>query len=393
MNGSCDLSSQVSILIPTINRSLFVIRALHFYKAMGFKGWVCVGDSSGTDEFCRTQEQVNNLSGTLNIIHKYFPTVDYPNEATVVKSLVALAPTRFVCQYGDDDFLIPSGIVECVQFLNQNEAYIGACGRTRIEFTLQGNSLFFGEIGETVRVDENDFDKESAKDRFMTYMRNAVAPTYNVYRKEVFEEMYKCTDIAITRYFGPEVLVSAIAALVGKTKCLNVFTVMFQVHEHHIFGWNRQSIYDKVVDPTFSSSITVLREQFVDHLIAQDGLSRDESIEIVDRELWRHINKMMSWQYKEKYSHESSVQKPFSMEVIKRLPGISVPVEVSLFGFYWWIRKLLRKYISRQSNRRYCVENLGSLGSIYLKDYSFLSNYLLAPPAPLVGLYNKIDKG
>ena len=83
---------------------------------------------------------------------------------------------------------------------------------------LESGFLYFGAIGKTIKVDENNFDKEVASDRFVTYMRNALAPTYNVFRKEIFEKMYKDTDVAITRYFGPEVLTSAMGAICGKTK-------------------------------------------------------------------------------------------------------------------------------------------------------------------------------
>ena len=105
-----DLSDNISVLIPTMDRSLFVIRALNFYAVVGFKGYVCIGDSSRTHHFQRTQREVQRLSQVLKIIHKYYPSSQYPNEATVVKSLAGLAPTQYVCQYGDDDFLIPSGV-------------------------------------------------------------------------------------------------------------------------------------------------------------------------------------------------------------------------------------------------------------------------------------------
>jgi len=387
-----DLSRKVSILIPTIDRSLFMIRALHFYSSVGFNGHVCIGDSSGPIEFQRTQEVVQKLSEKLKIVHRHYPTSDFPNEATVVKSLITLAPTKYVCQYGDDDFLIPSGVSECVGFLDKNEDYVGACGKSRIEFTLKKSSLYFGQITETVKVDENDFDKVNAKDRFTTYMRNAVAPTYNIYRKTIFENMYRRTDVALTRYFGPEVLVSAIAALSGKAKSLNVFTVMFQVHDQHVFGWYKQSIYDTIVDPTFSRSVSILREEFVKGLKKHDGLSSEAALKVVDRELWEHITRMLSWQFKEKHFSENADPNSSFWVRLKRLPGIGAPINVSLISCYWWMRKVLRHWIRKQNSKSYSVNSLGSVDSIYREEFSLVSRFLLAPPTELTNYYSEIQR-
>ena len=66
-------SDQITILIPTLNRSNFLIRALSYYVKVGFKGWICIGDSSNVQHSERIKRVVYTLEDKLKIIYKYFP--------------------------------------------------------------------------------------------------------------------------------------------------------------------------------------------------------------------------------------------------------------------------------------------------------------------------------
>jgi glycosyltransferase domain-containing protein len=376
----------VTILIPTMNRSLFMVRALYFYAEHRFGGYVCIGDSSENEDFENTQIAVQELKDRLQVIHRFCPREKYSNEAVVVKELISLAPTKYVCQYGDDDFLIPVGIHECARFLDENDDYVAACGRIRIEFSLEPDSLYFGQMSETIEVKENDFDKESGTERFRLYMGNAVAPTYSLYRKPVSENMYRYTDVAITRYFGPEVLTSAIGAISGKAKLLDVLTLVFQVHEEHIFSWYKQSIYDTIVDPNFSRTIMVIREELAEQLVLSDKIDYDEALQTVDKEMWSHIYKMLSWQYKERYRHSERNPTSFS-SWIRTMPGVGQPISISLVALFWGIRKQIRAFRRNLKKKKFTVNNLTASDFPYHGSFTSVYNFLLTPPYEVSSLY------
>ena len=384
MNNNSNPLKDVTIVIPTMNRSLFIVRALHYYALVKFSGWICIGDSSEEAEFQKTNREVKLLSDKLNVIHRRYPTGDYPNEATVVKALIDIVPTRYVCQYGDDDFLVASGMGKCAIFLNNNIDYQAACGKYRIEFSLGDDKLYFGEIDKVIKVDENDLDQENASDRFVTYMRNALAPTYNLFRIETFQSMYEETDVAVTRYFGPELLVCGVASLVGKTKTLDALTLMFQVHDQHIFSWYDQSIYETMVDPSFSSSINILRKRFIELLTFHDHLEQVEAQEVVDKELWAHIYQMLGWQYKDRYRFRKRSEKVKLFQKLRNTKGIGRPLRVSLSGIYWGLRKSISKSPRYWFRSTETVKVMTSTNYHFQEEFNKIYQYLLNPPSETV---------
>lgn len=379
MNHSGSPLDDVTIVIPTMNRSLFVIRALHYYAKEQFSGWICIGDSSEEEEFQKTNREVELLSCQLNVMHRRYPSTEYPNEATVVKALIEIVPTCYVCQYGDDDFLVTSGMEKCAVFLNNNLDYQAACGKYRIEFSLRDDEVYFGQIESVIKVEENDLDRANASDRFVTYMRNALAPTYNLFRRETFQSMYEETDVAITRYFGPELLVCGVAALAGKTKTLDALTLMFQVHDQHIFSWYDQSIYETMVDVSFSISINILRNRFVGLLVFHDQLERLQAREIVDRELWAHIYQMLGWQYKDRYRLNNG-KKGKLIQRIKNTRGIGRPFPFSLSGIYWGLRKAVFRSPKYWIRAVESVKAMSSTNYRFQEEFTNIYEYLLNPP-------------
>ena len=86
MSEKIGLSSQVSILIPTMDRSLFVIRALYFYMSVGFRGCICIGDSSNGIDLEQNRLTVKKLKNKLKIKYKEFP------ELNILPALQPLIP-------------------------------------------------------------------------------------------------------------------------------------------------------------------------------------------------------------------------------------------------------------------------------------------------------------
>ena len=55
----------ISLLIPTMNRSDFLIRLLRYYRALGFQGCICIGDSSDAVHVERTKKAIQELQDKL----------------------------------------------------------------------------------------------------------------------------------------------------------------------------------------------------------------------------------------------------------------------------------------------------------------------------------------
>lgn len=324
-----------------MNRPWFVTRALFVYSQLGFNGQILIGDSSEGDAYSHTQSFIETLPSAMSVKHFYFSSQKYPTCGAVVRELVSRVRTKFVCQFGDDDILLPVGASECIDFLHRTPSYGAATGQQRLEFILSG---FAGEprsVSAFELIDEPELGHSDPIVRFKSYMRRTLAPSYYVFRREIFERAYSALDRAETRYFGPELLACGVAVCLGRVKKLDVLTIMFEVHDDHIFSWHRTSCYDLFFDEGFSPTLRVLREE-VGRALSQESNGTEADVkDVVDKELFRHISKLLGWQYKQRYADgyvkNSLSGKNPSKSILARTFGYFVGT--SLRQIYWDLRK------------------------------------------------------
>lgn len=335
---------ELTILIPTINRPRFITRALFVYSKLGFKGQILIGDSSEKDDYERTKAFIETLPTPISVRHLYFSPQLYPTCAAVVRELIGLTQTKFVCQFGDDDILLPKGAAECIDFLASEPSYGAATGAKRLRFVLNQSSSEPNLLSEYELTEEPDLDHSESVVRFKTYMRKALAPSYYIFRREILERAYSPLNMVETRYFGPELLVCGVAVCLSRVKKLDVLTVMFEVHDDHVFSWHQTSCYDLFYDKGFSFTMGKLREEIGFALSEGSSFSDADAIDIVDRELFRHISKLLGWQYKQRYENDraggSESNRSLKDSFINR--AFRYFVNTSLREVFWDLRKRLK---------------------------------------------------
>ena len=308
----------ISILIPTLNRSDFLIRALHYYGKVGFKGCVCIGDSSNAQHTKKTKHAIQTLGDKIKIIYRNFPNPPYIHDGMVMKELIKLAPTPYAVFAGDDDFLIPNGLEKCIAFLEDHPEYSAAHG-IRVAVRLKSSGAF-GELKSANFAPQPILKHETATERWIGYMRKAVTTQYSVHRTETWRRMYRDVASIPIRYFGPEILPCSMSSILGKIKGLDCLSIVLQQSENRIFDWNKQSMYHLINQPDWFTSFQVLLNCIIEALIQKDGISNKKAQEIVDRELWHHILSLLQWQYKKKYDEFGS--RDSMKDILRRVPGL-----------------------------------------------------------------------
>lgn len=287
--------AEISILIPTLNRSDFLIRALSYYGKVGFKGWICIGDSSNAQHSDRIKRIIHTLEDRLNIIYKYFPKPPYDVQMCL-KKLIEISPTPYVVYSGDDDILIPSSLAQCAAFLEDHPEYSAAHG-LRIAYKLKGGGEF-GEIEHINHVQQHIWKSEKASKRWVGYVRHAFSTQYYVHRKETWKRMYKDIGSVPSFYLGTEFLPCSLTAILGKVKQLECLSTLFQIQDHdRPIGW----FFNLVIHPDWSHSVQGLRHSIVEALMKYDGANEKIAQEIFDREFWHHIKSVLLSQYQKKY--------------------------------------------------------------------------------------------
>lgn len=115
-----NLASKLSLFIPVHNRHYYLERAAYYYKDFvkeyGLK--VYIGDSS--EKRWEGAERYPEYE-----YYYYSPTGNLKKLEEIIKNKIK---TEYMILLGDDDFVIPSSIIECVSFLIENPGYSAAHG-------------------------------------------------------------------------------------------------------------------------------------------------------------------------------------------------------------------------------------------------------------------------
>lgn len=313
----------ISILIPTLNRSDFLVRALFYYSKVGFKGYVCIGDSSEAPHTKKVNRAIQRLRGKLKIIYRTFPNPPYIHDGMVTKELIELAPTPYAVYAGDDDFVIPRGLEQCAAFLEDHPEYSAAHG-VRVVISLQSSGAF-GQLASAYYSPQPVLESERASDRWAGYMRRAYSTQYSVHRTKTWRRMYRDVASIPLRYLGPELLPCSFSCILGKIKELNCLSVVMQENDVRMFGWDRDSIYSFIIHPDWSTSVQVFRNCIVEALTQREGIDVEKAQEIFDRELWYHLSSILRGHYRKKYPHSS---KDTLEESLQRIPGLATGIRL-----------------------------------------------------------------
>ena len=204
-----------------LNRSDYLIRQLNYYSEVGFKGWVCIGDSSDAEHVEKTKRAVHALGSQLNIIYRACPRpssvhsdpIGTPGDGMCVNELIEMAPTEYAVVAGDDDFVIPRRLAKCVEFLESNADY-GAAHGVRVDILLQSREAF-GDLASATYVPEPVIESDSASERWIVYLRHASSLAYPVHRVKTWRRMYRDFASVPMRYLGSELLICGISAILG----------------------------------------------------------------------------------------------------------------------------------------------------------------------------------
>ena len=68
-----DLIKEITLLIPTKNRTEFLKRILSYYERLNFKGTLAIGDSSTGEYLLNNKKLYESINSNLNITYQTYP--------------------------------------------------------------------------------------------------------------------------------------------------------------------------------------------------------------------------------------------------------------------------------------------------------------------------------
>lgn len=333
----------LTIMIPTMNRSDFLIRLLNYYANTGYKHWISIGDSSNSEHVEKTKYAIKNIGGRLKVIYNEFPGL---NDVECMQQIVKTVSTPYVVFVADDDFLVPNGLERCIGFLENNQDYNSAHGIANV-FTLQSSGPY-GKFASSHNYRLPSIEAETASQRILDHLSNYAVTLFCVHRIESWKDMY--SDIT-PKHFAAEMLPCCLSVIHGKVKQLDCF---YLVRQNHNIRFKQQDRHEWMSSPDWDTSYKYFIDLLAKEISLQDGITLEKSRNNIEKAFKLYLD---SWTKSTIYSRIG--------KAARYMPGMD-------------------RVITKLKQKRYGNLSLSMLlnpSSPYHEDFMIVYNAVTIPPA------------
>lgn len=244
---------QITIIIPTKNRSIFVKHQLDYYKFFNFKGRILFLDSSSINIFKLNQDLINqfkNINVTIHhIVGSSFDTF---------KVALPFIKTKYVLFSGDDDFYIVSSLVSMIKFMDKSKNYIGVTAKG-IQIETEGK--FNEKIRSFNFYNINEYSQNTSSDRLKEITSNYSTVLFSVLRTNIFKKIVRLTPFSKNMHliFQSELLPCFLTVIFGKLKKINIlFLYRFVGHPRVKHQQIDQLFHDSFFNHSYKESIKII---------------------------------------------------------------------------------------------------------------------------------------
>ena len=305
----------ITLLIPTLNRSDHLIRLLQYYRDLEFRGRISIGDSSDEHHKQRAKETVKKLQDDLNIVYQEYPGL---NISECMQRLAQSATTPYVCWMADDDFLVPSGVQQCVDFLDHNPDYTAAHG-LGAAILVEGNRAY-GEIGYAQHYGQPVLEAATGSKRLVDFLSQGSTSLFSVHRAEVWRAMFSEVAPVPDPHLQGEWIPGSLSVIHGKNKGLDGLYMVRQIYGR------RPPLYSDIYEWFFSDdwhmSYGYLRSRLAEELARQDNIGVAEAQEVVKKAWWNYIQRTLHNAWEMRYGQKSLDLRTRLRRVALQTPGL-----------------------------------------------------------------------
>jgi glycosyltransferase domain-containing protein len=286
---------------------------LNYYKTVGFKGRVCVGDSSDSVHLEKTKKALQSLQGGIDIVYREYAGV---NESDTLKKLLDFA-TPFAALVGDDDFLVPNALELCEEFLKNHPECSAVHGKS-VAVSLQFK-LVYGRVDWAVPYEQAVVVGETAAERILEHLKHYEATMFSVHRTETWREMYKNISLLKDRTFAAELLPCCMSVVKGKVKELDCLYLVRQDHNKRYFlpqkdRWIR--------NPDWASEFQTFCAILAEEVAKMDGLAVDAAAKVVSQAFDSYMVNLLGTQWRSKVGVTSPDNLLKMRHVAGKIPGV-----------------------------------------------------------------------
>ena len=220
-----ELNKSFTLVLLIKGRHDFTYRWLVYMNKINFKYPIFIGDGQDDDETIKMIKKIN-VNKNLDIsYYRYNTHSSYLEYYKMKNDILSKVKTKFVMLCDNDDFILPSGLKDQINFLSENNDYISASGRILnfeidgYDYVCYGQKPTFLEPCSYYRLEEplNNWQKQ-IRSVFTKFQPNF----YNVFHtkelKIISDELIELnfSDLVINEFY-----IQLRASTLGKSKILS----------------------------------------------------------------------------------------------------------------------------------------------------------------------------
>ena len=266
-----------SVVIPTFEGTPFLKRTLDYFRHVSFKGRVVLADNSSGDHRKFVAACSGDYPDLRLEVFAFAENIRFLDKMTATLEKI---DTQFVLLHAHDDFMLPDGVEQCVDFLAGNPGYSVARGRIAM-FALARNA---SEPSAQVTVSlvphpMRGYEQPDAVERLLAHIERYASTFYSVHRRASLLESFRLTERATQNVIFFQYLSSCIAALQGKIWCSDR---LFYVRQGHTDSWSgrlKNGDYEHwpmlITSPDFSRYYQEFRTTLAQYVESKSGVPAD----------------------------------------------------------------------------------------------------------------------
>ena len=275
-------NSDIAIIIPTINHSELLIRALAYYANVGCRHTIYVGDSSDPGQLEQSIKAIERLQNRVNILHIPLPGL---NETEAMSDLIATVHEPYSVFVGDDDFMVPESLDKCALFLDAHSDFSLAYGLVA-SFTLEPRTSG-GVTAASIRYPGwRSIEHSRGSERLLDYLSDVFPNLYAVRRTMEFRASMDASLPLKSANFR-ELLTGSLSIVRGKGKVLDCLYLARQDHDRYPLRW--PDIFDTVTTQQWQPSHPIFFDRLQQALAQEDQITISEAGEIVKQAHWSYL--------------------------------------------------------------------------------------------------------
>ncbi len=264
---------KVALLIPTMNRSDFMIRQLNYYASLSSPHPIYIGDASNESEKKKTESAIESFKDKLDIHYHHLPGMNIRKTITYLGEVATEEFCAIIC---DDDYLIPASVEKCASFLSHHSDYRTAQGKAII-FGLNESGPYGTIKGSMVYWDIKSVEKSTAAERVAHFGQNYWVPQFSVHRRTEFVEDSVVYRNIEDEAFG-EILHCYTFICNGKSKYIDC---LYLIRQSHDARYEVPGILDWITDTKWNPSYQLFINAISSCITKTDGIPLSESKEVI----------------------------------------------------------------------------------------------------------------